>query len=591
MITSSKLQKICASVLPAVVLLGTTAFAEAPVASSKGGSTFTLTAPKPSQEATRGGQGSHLFGPTGNRLHQLRSARTFGSTPQPTDTTLERYERVVDRTVEADNVFDLVVGRPRLLVFNKIPIRVQIPNEEIAYHTVISKYELSVTGVAPGSTTLNVWFPSDDDPDQHEVLSYLVRVIPDPETRRRTEEMYSALETEINAAFPESRIELALVGDKLAVRGQAKDVIEAAQIISVVQSQAPQGKEIIPTESLPPVNLMNPTASDLPAIRNYLLGGHPNIINMIKVPGEAQIMLKVTIAEVNRAAARSIGFNFSAVDDYKGKFTGANLTGRLLKGGANIPFSYTGNHQFQAALKALRGLNMARSLAEPTLVTLNGKEASFKTGGSFPVPKLSGGSSGNATVSGVEFEDFGVQLKFTPFTTDRDKVRLVIEAEVSTRDEGGGSSISGSSIPGLEERNFNTTVELREGQTLAIAGILQSSYTSGNEKLPLLGDLPFIGNLFGTSSTTNNEQELVVLVTPELVYPMEQNEIPALPGSDVFEPDDFEFFFLNRLESRAPLDYRSAVQNDFDRMRHRRLQQVFINGPMGYANDQEVRLD
>ncbi|MCI0681331.1 MAG: type II and III secretion system protein, partial [Gemmataceae bacterium] len=236
------------------------------------------------------------------------------------------------------------------------------------------------------------------------------------------------------------------------------------------------------------------------------------------------------------------------------------------------------------AVNALRTLKLAKTLAEPNLVTLNGNPASFQAGGRFPVPVL-GGFTGNG-LQGVAFVPFGVQLQFTPYVVDRDRVRLNVNAEVSTRDESIGTSIGGgggTQVSGLATRNFTTTVELREGQTLAVAGLIQNNFGADTDRVPFWGDLPLIGATGGFNRTSSGEQELVILITPELVHPLETCFTPNLPGSDVFEPGDLEFYLGNRLESRRSRDWRATVRTDYHRIRagDKFCEDEFIIGPAG----------
>src|SRR5262249_25079345 len=150
---------------------------------------------------------------------------------------------------------------------------------------------------------------------------------------------------------------------------------------------------------------------------------------------------------------------------------------------------------------------------------------------------------------------FGVTLNFTPFITDRDRVRLQLTGAVSTRDSGTGTQINGANVPGLNTRNFQTTVELREGETLAIAGLIQNNLGMDATRIPGIGDLPILNWLTGFQRTSMGEQELVVLITPDFVHPMKHKEVPSLPGADLFEPSDCEFYLLGRLESRREYDY------------------------------------
>ena len=171
----------------------------------------------------------------------------------------------------------------------------------------------------------------------------------------------------------------------------------------------------------------------------------------------------------------------------------------------------------------------------------------------------------------MQFVPFGVQLQFLPIIQDRDVIRLQIRAEVSTRDEALGTNIGGSgggtAVPGINSRNFSSTVELRSGQTLAVAGLMQTNFGASSDRVPWFGDLPLIGPLTGANRTSATEQELVILVTPELVAPVDSCATPGLPGNDVYEPTDVEFFLSNRLESRRSNDFRSPVRTDFHKQR------------------------
>jgi pilus assembly protein CpaC len=259
--------------------------------------------------------------------------------------------------------------------------------------------------------------------------------------------------------------------------------------------------------------------------------------------------------------------------------------GTTTQGLANILASLD-DGQVLLAVNALRTLKLAKTLAEPNLVTLNGHPANFQAGGRFPVPVI-GGFTGNG-LQGVAFVPFGVQLQFTPYIVDRDRVRLSVNAEVSTRDEAlgtniGGGGVGSTQVSGLSTRNFTTTVELREGQTLAVAGLIQNNFGADTDRVPFWGDLPFIGSTGGFNRTSSGEQELVILISPELVHPLETCHTPNVPGSDVFEPGDLEFYLGNRLESRRTRDWRASVRTDYHRIRagDKFCEDQFIIGPNG----------
>ena len=314
------------------------------------------------------------------------------------------------------------------------------------------------------------------------------------------------------------------------------------------------------------------------------------MVNLLRVPGEQQVMLMVTVAEVNRTAARTIGMDFSVVN---GRFAMLQGTGGLLTTasvassaaqaltnvGGNLPTAID-NGNVLMAIQALRTLNFARSLAEPNLTTLNGKPANFQAGGSFPIP-TSIVTPGGAAQS-VTYQNFGVALQFVPYITDRDRIRLQLNASVSTPAIT-TTQVSGANVPSqIAQRQFSTTVELREGQTLTVAGLIQNNFSGTSKRIPLWGDLPIIGRTGGNDSLTSGEQELVVLVTPLLVHPLDMCKTPALPGSDVFEPGDIEFYLLGHLEGRRSQDYRASVRTDFARQeRYIHCNDMYIIGSHG----------
>lgn len=548
------------------------------------------------------------FGPEQFRLPLLSDAdNPLGMTPRPTPETVAQYRQFIDTIVDPENVLDLVKGRPRLVIFREPPLRVQVANPDVANFDLISDREFSVTGYEVGRTVLNLWFRDPANPNQARILSYLVTVIDDPEARQRLERAYKALEAEINRTFPNSWVQLSLLGDKLVVRGEAKDVVEAAQIMRIARANAPRRDARVAAGRGEPTTSVNVTSlggrdlttlAGVPDLDPYVAAldvyqpvgasgeqDDANIINLLRVPGEQQVMLRVTVAEVNRSAARSIGLNFSISND-EGLDIFSQLSGSI-GGTANLP-SLLDNGQVRLAIRALRNLNLARSLAEPNLVTLNGQPAAFRAGGQFPVP--SGVASFGAAAQGVAFVPFGVSLRFVPMITDRDRVRLDVTATVSTRDEslatniGGSAAAGGTNVAGLQSRSFFTTVELREGQTLAVAGLIQNNFGSNSQRVPLWGDIPLLGLTGGSSDTSADEQELVILVTPELVHPLEGCQTPPLPGADMFEPGDVEFYLLNRLESRRSYDFRSPARTDFHRIKaYEHCEDPFIIGPMGQS--------
>lgn len=538
------------------------------------------------------------------RMPHLSTPRVLGSAPQVTPETTARFNQYIERVIDPDNTLDLIQDRHRLVLLKQVPRRIQIADEKVATYGLVTERQISLVGLRTGTTVLNVWFDDVKNPNQEQILSYLLRVFPDPEARQRQEAQYKALETEINEAFPNSVVQITLVGDKLLLRGSANDVEEGTKILQIARANAPPGNdEQIPFGNVN-VNVNAPLQggnvddgsglANTPGLSNFLSAGGPNVINMMRVPGVQQVMLKVTVAEVNRNAARAIGANITlgkataTIAALPTGFGNAGLATLLPTGTAGGNLTLNSGTDFRLVVNALRTLNLARTLAEPTLVTLNGRPANFSAGGEFPVPVLGGfGANSSAAIpgslQGVQFIPFGVQLSFTPFITDRNRIRLSVAANVSTRDPSQAATIGGTTVPGLQSRNFNTTLDLREGQTLAVAGLIQTNYAATSTRMPFLGDLPVVGRLFSNNNNSDGEQELMVLVSPQLVQPFETR--PCLVGDDVLEPNDVDFYLFGRMQATDGQDYRSATRMDFPGLRGVRAgERRFLIGPCGRSD-------
>jgi pilus assembly protein CpaC len=570
--------------------------------------------------------------------------------PVPSPQAAREYDRFVEGAILPDNTLKVIVGRAVVIVTHEKPRRVYIPNEDFATAQIITDRQVAVVGKKEGRTTLDLWFPDPSDPNnpaKDKALSYLVVVLRDTgkeeysrwSERQRIEAEVEAfraalkiLQGQIKETFPDSAVQLSLIGEQVIVRGEAKDIVEAAQILSIVAEHAPisnrrrgigayagrganvnvnlgygagpQGAALNALQSLNAsglsLNAGGPGVEQaaLSAIQQILTGA-PNVVNLLRVPGEQQVMLMVTVAEVNRTAARTIGMDFSIVH---GGFafaqtTGGNLTSAaqsaagqitgtaspaamaLSQVGGNLPTAID-NGNVLMAIQALRTLDFARSLAEPNLTTLNGRPANFQAGGSFPIPN-SVITPGGAAQS-VTYQNFGVALEFTPYITDRNRIRLQLNASVSTPSVA-TTQVSGAQVPSqITQRQFNTTVEMREGQTLTVAGLIQNNFSGTSKRVPLWGDLPIIGRTGGSDSLSSGEQELVVLVTPVLVHPLEMCKTPPLPGNNIFEPGDVEFYLMGHLEGRRSEDYRTSVRTDFERQKKWcSCDDVYIIGPHG----------
>ena len=335
---------------------------------------------------------------------------------------------------------------------------------------------------------------------------------------------------------------------------------------------------------------------------NSIATGQIQVVNLIRVPTSQQVLLKVRVAELNRTSMRQLGADFLASIPGASLF-GSSIAGNSLVAGQVGPatsgslglgsqgtfYGTFGPGNFVTVLDALRRNNVLKILAEPNLIALNGYQANFLAGGQFPVPILQGGAGGlggNGGIS-VQFKDYGVRLAFLPLIQDDDTIRLTVDPEVSTIDFTVGTTLvpGGSPIPGLNTRNSHTTVELKQGETLAIAGLMQLSLAGQTQRIPGLGDLPYIGAFFSNNTSSRIEKELVVMVTPYLVEPMAPGQVPAGPGDETREPNDLEFFFLSRIEGRTGIDKRSTTSYDdpFHLIRHAIVEKKYLIGPSGYS--------
>lgn len=326
----------------------------------------------------------------------------------------------------------------------------------------------------------------------------------------------------------------------------------------------------------------------------------PRIVNLMTVPGSQQVLLNVRIAELNRTALRQIGADMLAQwgpgNVISTRMAGSSTTTAqngaaqaaasllgLTPGSSTTAFAIFPTGSFEIALSALRQNSVISVLAEPNLIAFSGQNASFLAGGEFPVPVPQASSAGVTSV-GLQFKEFGVKLNFTPIVLNEDTIRLRVAPEASTIDANIGTTIAGTSVPGVNTRRVDTTVELGQGQTLVLAGLLSVAMDAQTARIPGLGDLPYLGPLFSNTTHRRVEKELLVLVTPYLVRPMEADQVPPLPGSEINDPNDLEFYFLNRIEGRTGRPFRPTTAWD-DPWGFRyllKLEPKQVAGPIGF---------
>jgi pilus assembly protein CpaC len=283
--------------------------------------------------------------------------------------------------------------------------------------------------------------------------------------------------------------------------------------------------------------------------------GADRVINLLSLGGSQQVMLEVRFAEVNRTIGEELGvsgFGFSDDGDFGGAIgRGASAVpgpdgGTLLrldqiigKFGVFSGLFEIGDVSIEAFLDVLENKGLARTLAEPTLVALSGERASFLAGGEFPIPVAqgggAGGGTGGATAITVEFKPFGVGLSFTPTVLGGGVINLVVEHEVSSIDPSASVTVNSLTVPGLQTRRASTVLEMRDGESFAIAGLLRDETTTSIQQLPLLGSLPIIGSLFRSTEYQKGQTELLIVVTPRLVRPIRPDQV-RLPTDRIADP-------------------------------------------------------
>ncbi len=456
---------------------------------------------------------------------------------EPTIVTEEKVKALIKEIRDPEITITVDPRKSRLIETNRPIARFSITNPSVVDIVQYSPTEFELIGLAPGITTLTLWYPGEGD--EPEILRYLVRVSPDDAIALE----YGELQDRINELFPCSLVQLIPVADKLIIRGQAKNAKEAAEILGIIGGeQINQAGGLIGSGS----NINIGTAarpyleeSDVPAAQ---------LINMLEVPGEQQIMLKVRVASISRSAERAMGNNFGIT---RGEFTFNSIFGGTGTGPVSAVLT---TNDINLAMSVLQTNSYSRMLAEPNLVTINGRPASFNVGGAFAVPTVVG--VGGVGAVATDFQSFGTNITFTPYLLDTDRIRLTVSPSVT--EPNGTTAVNG--IPGISGTTIFTTIDLREGQWMAIGGLISEDLEGAKNRSPVLGEIPFISTLFSRRGIKRDEREIVILVSPELVHPLEAEEVPLiLPGMEITEPTDFQFFVEGKYQGTPGYHYRSTM--------------------------------
>lgn len=423
------------------------------------------------------------------------------------------------------------------VVVTPAPIkRVSIGNPDIADVLVLGSDDLYVLGKDLGTTNVLLW-------DRNDVLVSALAI-------SITHDI-DGLKRQISTVLPGEKIEVASVQRNLVLSGQVSSAVKmdaALQLAKGFLEQAATAKQTIMFEQKAGSN----STPDKKA---------GEVINLMTVGGSQQVMLQVKVAEVSHEAIRNLNAQMSVTDSSNnGKWVvgGVNGGGTFSNRGLSVTTpSITSTGLFASflsnellanvVLDAYQQKGLAKILAEPTVTTLSGQEAQFLSGGSFPIPV----SQENGAI-GIEFKDYGVRLIFQPLILDGGRINLKLNISVSELSDSSALTVAAGStasyvIPGITERRALSTVELSDGQTIGIAGLLNENMRGSVNKFPGLGDIPILGQLFRSQNYQSGQTELVILVTPKLAKPIAPKDV-KLPTDSLVDPSNAEFFFLGHIE-------------------------------------------
>lgn len=401
---------------------------------------------------------------------------------------------------------ELTIGKSKVLDLPVAIKRASLANPEIADTVVLSPTQIYVTGKTTGVTNLTLWNESGKMMGMYDVVIA-------PDVTRLKESLHKTLSDENGIMVTSDH-------DHITLSGTASNSNNLNRALSMAEAYAPK-----------------------------------KVVNAMQVGGVQQVMLEVRVAEMNRELIKRLGINFTGIgNDFFGVSVLAGLTrfaslshpvGQTATIATEATQVIQGAFGFNAAstswtgfVDALKEENLVKVLAKPTLMALNGQEAAFLAGGEFPIPVPQ--AFGLVT---IQFKKFGVGLVFTPNVLSSKHISLNVAPEVSELDFSNAIRTQGFTVPAITTRRATTTIELADGQSFAIGGLLRDNVRESVKKVPFLGDVPILGALFRSSSFQKNETELVIIVTPHLVKPLDMNA-QTLPTDYFVEPNDFEYYLM-----------------------------------------------
>lgn len=410
------------------------------------------------------------------------------------------------------DVIRMIVGESTIINTEADVSRISLASDTVAAIVVISPRQIYLTGNAIGSTTLTLWSGKE--------VTDIYDVIVDPDTSR--------LKRMIHELMPdEKNVKVLTSGDTITLSGYVSNTANLSSVLALAEAAAPE-----------------------------------KVVNLLTVDGIQQVMLEVRVAEMSRSVTKRLGVNFAAIGSnfaiYSiiNNLTQYNADDNIYELTDNINFTGSfnmGGTSVLGMIDALKAHGLVRVLAEPNLTCVSGESAEFLVGGEIPLPM-----PGSLGTVGIVFKPFGVGLKFTATVMGSGRINLQVNPEVSELDYSKVLSVGGYEIPSLTTRRANTVIELGDGQSFVVAGLISDSLKENVSKFPVLGDVPILGSLFSSKDFASKKTELVVLVTAHLAKPVDmQNQ--TLPTDDFQEPDDMEFYLMGLMEGKGKTSSQASA--------------------------------
>ena len=464
------------------------------------------------------------------------------------------------RTPQPTTALEVALYKSSVMSLNSPVKRISVGSPDIADLLLLRSTELYVLGKDLGTTNVLLW-----DADDVLIATVSVEVTHD----------LSSLKQKLHELMPNEAIEVRAAQRSIVLSGTVSSPTNVTAAVAIAKGYLAQAG----------------TAKEKEMFEVQGQGGKEGsgeVINLLQVGGAQQVMLEVTVAEISRRELRKFDMHFNSI------LNSSRWTSGAVNGGASFPDAInadglrvpvfggaapwgpaidefapndlfiedkglfasllTNDFLINVTIEAAKENGLAKILAEPNLTTLSGQEAKFLSGGEFPIPVPQGDD--NVT---IEFKEFGVGVGFLPIVLGDGRINMVLNVSVSELSNansvavGSGGSSSSFLVPSLTKRSANSTVELMDGQTIGIAGLLNENMREVINKFPGLGDIPILGHLFRSQEYIKGETELVILVTPHLVKPISPGDI-KLPTDSFVEPNDAEFYLLGRMEGSASTD-------------------------------------